>query len=221
MSGASDYYERYWADPMAAPPLNDPTTPVRKQMLRDALAGLPQGARVLDAGCGGGDFSEVINSFGYTATGTDLSESAIRFARNRFPKLDFAVGGPETLLPDHAGKFAAAWSSEVIEHVYDVYGFLCAVHECLAPGGILVLTTPYHGLIKNIVIDLFNYAKHYDPFAGHIRFFDKRSLDRVLRHCGFTPIKWMGYGRPWPLYKSFFVVASKTHKPSPPAAADG
>ena len=55
----------------------------------------------------------------------------------------------------------------------------------------------------------------------HIRFFDRRSLGRCLRHCGFTPREWKGFGRPWPLYKSFFVTAEKTHEPQPRPPADG
>ncbi len=80
----------------------------------------------------------------------------------------------------------------------------------LKPGGTLVLTTPYHGLAKNIMVDLLNYAGHYDPMGQHIRFFDTKGLRRCVESFGFTPKHWWGYGRPWPFWKSFFLVATKT-----------
>ena len=219
-STTQGYYERYWADPAAAPPADDPTTPERRRRLKAALADLPAGARVLDLGCGTGEFTECLAGLGYDATGIDLSGNAIAVARQRFPQRRFLQGLPEDHGAAFAGRFDAAWSTEVIEHVFDVYGFLAAAHRALVPGGRLVMTTPYHGLLKNWLIDLRGYATHYNPFGGHIRFFDRRSLDRCRRHCGFTPRRWDGFGRPWPLYKSFFVVAERTHEVSPPPPAD-
>lgn len=219
MENEQDYYERYWADPNAAPPATDPTTPQRKALLQKALAGLPTGAPVLDMGCGTGEFTQFMAGLGYRASGIDLSPSAIAAARQKHPGLDFHVGTMEERTGEWAGQFAAIWSSEVIEHVFDVWGFLSAAHAALAPAGRLILTTPYHGLIKNLLIDLGGYANHYKPMGGHVRFFDRRGLDTCLTHCGFTARHWTGYGRPWPLYKSFFVVAEKTHavKERPPA----
>jgi SAM-dependent methyltransferase len=215
------YYDRYWANPDEAPPAHDPTTPTRKRMLRDALAGLPAGSRVWDVGCGAGEFTDYLRQLGHRPLGTDLSERAVAHAAKQFGADLFRAATPEEVAADMPGAFAAAWSSEVIEHVFDVYGFLTAIHRCLADGGLLVLTTPFHGLVKNLLIDLAGYANHYNPFGGHIRFFDRRNMTRALTHCGFTPQWWSGYGRPWPLYKSFFVVAKKTHAPAPLPPADG
>ena len=220
MSDTQAYYERYWADPDTAPPAVDPTTPVRRAMLKEALRDLPPGSRVLDMGCGTGEFTQYLGELGMDATGIDLSERAIAVAGRRFKDRTFRAGPPEAFLAEWGGRFQAVWSSEVIEHVFDVYAFLAALNRLMAQGGRLVLTTPYHGLIKNLAISLAGYANHYDPFGGHIRFFDKRNLGRCLRHCGFTPRKWSAYGRTWPLYKSFFVVSEKTHDVGAMPAAD-
>jgi 2-polyprenyl-6-hydroxyphenyl methylase/3-demethylubiquinone-9 3-methyltransferase len=220
MSDTRAYYERYWQDPDAAVPNYDPTTPARRAMLADALSDLPAGSRVLDMGCGTGEFTGHLAELGFRPVGVDLSEGAVRAATARFPNAEFHAGTPEQFVDRYAGQFQAVWSTEVIEHVFDLYGFFASVNRFLAPGGRLVLTTPYHGLIKNLLIDFRNYDHHYNPFGGHIRFFNKKSLTRCLIHCGFTPNRWAGIGRAWPLYRSFFVVATKTGQPLPPPPAD-
>lgn len=214
------YYEQYWDNPQSAPPANDPTTEERKRMLRHALRNLAPGSPVLDAGCGAGDFCRFLASLGHHPVGLDLSEKAIAFARKQHPDLDFRAGSADDFADEFSGRFQAVWCSEVIEHVFDTYSFLSGLHQCMASGGLLILTTPYHGVLKNLLITLTNYHSHYRPFGGHIRFFDRRSLDYSLRYCGFTPVAWSGVGRFWPLYKSFFVVSRKTHGVQPPPQAD-
>jgi 2-polyprenyl-3-methyl-5-hydroxy-6-metoxy-1,4-benzoquinol methylase len=214
------YYEKYWNDPAAAPPSSDPTTDVRKAILKGAVSQLSPKGKALDVGCGGAEFTAFLQELGFKAMGIDLSEKAIAFGKRQYPAMDLRVGTPTDLLAEFKGAFQVAWSTEVIEHVFDVYGFLTAVQALLEPKGKLILTTPFHGRVKNILIGLSGYAEHYKPFGGHIRFFDKRSMDATLRHCGFTPTRWTGFGRIWPVYKSFFVVAEKTHDPLPPPPAD-
>jgi SAM-dependent methyltransferase len=164
---------------------------------------------VLDVGCGRGEFCAFFAGLGHETLGLDISEPVIDFARRQHPQLEFRAGEVQTLLPELAGSFDVVFSSEVIEHLFDVGRYLDAIHALLRPQGRFVLTTPYHGLVKNILIDLFNYSGHYDPLGQHIRFFDRKGLSEALRRHGFEPVAWAGYGRPWPLWKSFFVVAEK------------
>jgi 2-polyprenyl-3-methyl-5-hydroxy-6-metoxy-1,4-benzoquinol methylase len=221
MNSTTEYYERYWADPHTAPPAGDPTTAERQALLKRALQRqVPPGGAVLDAGCGAGEFTDFIDRLGYKAVGTDLSEAAVGFARRRYPNSQFRVCTPEQVADELAGQFDAIWSSEVIEHIFDVYSFLVALNKVCKPGGHLILTTPYHGVAKGVMISMFGHAAHFNPFGGHIRFFDKSSLNACLAHCGFTATHWSGFGRFWPLYKSFFVVARKTGEPRPLPPAD-
>jgi SAM-dependent methyltransferase len=96
--------------------------------------------------------------------------------------------------------------------LFDVETYLQSINRLLRPGGRFVLTTPYHGFVKNVLVDLLNYHKHYDPLGQHIRFFDRASLSTCLVKFGFEPKVWTGYGRPWPFWKSFFVVSSKARE---------
>ena len=203
-----DYYERYWEDPES---YNDATTPQRQALLSRHLADLPKGAAILDVGCGRGEFCAFFREMGLTPQGLDISEPVIEFARKEHPEIEFRAGEVQTVVDELAGSFDCVFSSEVIEHLFDVGKYLEAIHALLKPGGRFVLTTPYHGLIKNVMLDVFNYSGHYDPLGQHIRFFDRKGLDMCLREYGFEPQVWTGYGRPWPLWKSFFVVATRAN----------
>lgn len=203
----SEYYESYWKEPEK---YYDPTTPQRQQLLSRHLSDLPAGAAILDVGCGRGEFCAFFLSRGFTAEGIDLSTSAIEYARSQHPNVRFHRGEVQSLLPERANSFQCVFSSEVIEHLFDVESYLRSINRLLVPGGRFVLTTPYHGLLKNVVIDLMKYHKHYDPLGQHIRFFNRVSLSTCLKQFGFEPNVWTGYGRSWPFWKSFFVVTTKS-----------
>src|SRR5689334_2999268 len=72
----------------------DPTAPARKRLLDRALKHLPRGNKVLDYGCGRGEFTEYIASLGFRVVGVDLSAHAIAFNRKDFPNLEFLEVGP-------------------------------------------------------------------------------------------------------------------------------
>ena len=112
---------------------------------------------VLDAGCGGGDFSQGLHECGYRVFGVDLNESAIKAAQARQVG-HFAVASvyDDLLAPFDTAKVDAVVSVEVIEHLYSPRLFLNRAREALRPGGLLVITTPYWGYLKNILLAVTN-----------------------------------------------------------------
>ncbi|MGI6766488.1 MAG: DVU_1556 family methyltransferase [Lentihominibacter sp.] len=61
------------------------------------LAGLPEGGRVLDVGCGEGDTVNYLNEKGFKAEGIDLSLPKISAAKEKFPGIDVKYGDGEIL----------------------------------------------------------------------------------------------------------------------------
>ncbi len=183
--------------------------------LQKALTELSPGSLVLDAGCGNGEFSLFLVELGYEVTGVDISSAAIAKARMAIPESRFEVASLETGLPFTEGEFAAVWCTEVLEHLFDVHTALTELNRVLMPSGLFVLTTPYHGLIKNLAIALAGFEQHYNPYLSHIRFFTRKSLGVCLTRAGFTAVSWGGVGRRGPLRMSHFVVAHKTSLPEP------
>jgi ubiquinone/menaquinone biosynthesis C-methylase UbiE len=143
------------------------------------------GERVLDLGCGLGDFTAALAEHGANATGCDVAEEALRRARLRHPQLRFTLSG-ETL-PFGDESFDAVWAGEVLEHVQDGLGLLAEVQRVLRPGGLLLVSTPSHGPLRRLWLGLSTRAfeRTFEPRSDHVRFFTAGTLRALLTDAGF------------------------------------
>jgi SAM-dependent methyltransferase len=209
MSTIHEYYrDRYAEQTPGAPTLADEGT--FELRVRTALAAIgTRPCRVLDFGCNVGAAAQRFLDAGHDVAGADISESAVRLAHVRLPRARFAVIESEARLPFGDAAFDACFCSEVIEHLFDVRGFLREVHRVVRPGGLLLVTTPYHGWFKNLLIITVNFDRHFAPTGGHIRFFSLPSLTHLLQVNGFRVERVRGIGRRWPVWKSMFVSARR------------
>ena len=108
---------------------------VRKRI---AALGLPSGARVLDAPCGGNAaLTCALKQQGFHAVGADIDSEAATLLGEGFAKVDLNAPFP---WPEQS--FDAVISTEGIEHLENHYSFLREVSRILKPGGVFVLTTP-------------------------------------------------------------------------------
>lgn len=189
----------------------DPTNPQKQRLSIRALKELGPAStvRLLDFGCGDAACSEFFHLRGYKVRGVDISETVIMRNRARFPEIEFEQVLPDSAVPYPDGSFDAIFSSEVIEHVYDTQFVFSEFARLLRPGGLLILTTPYHGLLKNLIIVLFFFERHFDPTWQHIRFWTKKSLTDISMAHGLKPVSWKHMGRVWPLSQSFFLVCRR------------
>jgi SAM-dependent methyltransferase len=156
--------------------------------------------RVLDVGCGEGQFAAELERAGFSVVGVDVAEEPLRRGRTRHPELDLRLvpaEGPWSL-PD-AG-FDVVWAGETIEHVADTAGWLSEVRRVLRSGGSLLLSTPAHGRLAMLRLAASRSAfdAHFDPRADHLRFYSARTLIRLLEDFGFEDIDVRSAaGPPW------------------------
>jgi 2-polyprenyl-3-methyl-5-hydroxy-6-metoxy-1,4-benzoquinol methylase len=167
---------------------------------------------ILDVGCGNGWLCNHLIKLGFNAYGVDASESGIAIARqsnsDRFFLQDISVNKLPKELTEI--KFNTIISTEVIEHLYAPRDYLSLCRGILenSGGGELILTTPYHGYLKNIALSVSGQMdKHFTVLwdGGHIKFWSKKTLFRVLAEKGFTNIQFVGCGRIPYLWKSMMV----------------
>ncbi|MES2336959.1 MAG: bifunctional 2-polyprenyl-6-hydroxyphenol methylase/3-demethylubiquinol 3-O-methyltransferase UbiG [Pseudomonadota bacterium] len=101
------------------------------------------GKRALDMGCGAGLLAEPLARLGAAVTAVDAAPENIGAARAHATavglEIDYRVGTTDAVAGE---SFDLIASFEVIEHVPDPAGFVRGLADVLAPGGLLLLSTP-------------------------------------------------------------------------------
>ena len=141
--------------------------------------------------------------------GVDVSEAGLAAASKNLPQAVFLKTADGEKLPLPSDSIDVVFASEVLEHIYDTENAFSEIARVLKPNGLLLITVPYHGLIKNLLIVLFAFDAHFSPTGAHIRFFSKRSLLSCLKRSHMAPLKAGYLGRFFPVPCSIFVLARK------------
>jgi len=141
---------------------------------------LSPGAVILELGCGtGGNFPMLARRGQLYAMDDD--ESALGFAASRrLAKL--ARGSLPRQFPFTEGRFDLVVMTDVLEHLDDERGSLCAVHSSLTRGGWLLMTVPALSWL---------WSEH-DTTHHHRRRYRAIELRRLLADCGFA-IDYLSY----------------------------
>ncbi|MBC7400101.1 MAG: class I SAM-dependent methyltransferase [Mucilaginibacter sp.] len=167
---------------------------------------------ILDLGCGNGYLVNYLISKGYNAFGTDASAEGIAIAKKTHPDRFFLQDLSTGKLPNElqAKKFDIIISTEVIEHLYDPESFINFCKKVIINGGEIIISTPYHGYLKNLMLSLFDkWDSHLNPMwhGGHIKLWSRKTLSNALINAGFTNIEFKGCGRMPYFWKSMIIKA--------------
>jgi 2-polyprenyl-3-methyl-5-hydroxy-6-metoxy-1,4-benzoquinol methylase len=181
------------------------------------LAGLPARSSILDAGCGNGRFSRALCDRGFRVHGIDGEPSGPSASAINAPSATFSVGSVDDDLRQLPGApFDAVVSLEVIEHLYRPKLFIERARECLRPDGLLVVSTPYHGYLKNLILAASgkmdaHFTARWE--GGHIKFWSKRTLAELCESEGLLFTSFAGVGRLPYLWKSMVLAFRKPAGP--------
>jgi 2-polyprenyl-3-methyl-5-hydroxy-6-metoxy-1,4-benzoquinol methylase len=171
--------------------------------------------RVLDIGSGNGDLCNQLSNAGYDVVGMEVDQRGIEISRAEYPEIKFyqlnVEDDPQKLL-DLEERFEVVVSTEVIEHLYAPHKLISFADAVLRDGGNLIISTPYHGYLKNLAISVLNkWDFHFTTLrpGGHIKFFSKKTLTELLHQNGFQARGFSGVGRLPYLWKSMIITAQK------------
>lgn len=179
-----DFYDRIWERrPLDYFPERWKGSKIQEfiETIRPYLKG-----KTCDVGCGEGYVTAEINKIVPT-TGLDISNDALRIARNLFPNIDF-IQGDILNLPFKDNSFDTIVAVEFIEHVIDTKKMFSEFKRVLKPGGNLIMLVPEFNFLKNLLITLFYWEETFDPNGEHIRFYSFKSLKNVLEENSFELI---------------------------------
>ncbi len=194
------------------------TPPLSHSYLNHAILKILQSqnaCRVLDFGCGNGALCRFLSSFDFHVVGVEPDLAGVQIARRESPSIAFYQLGVEDN-PDEIvqseGLFDVVVSAEVVEHLYSPHLLSHFAWRCLKPGGLFVVTTPYHGYLKNLFLSLAGkWDHHHHPLrtGGHIKFWSRSTLSKLLVDQGFVLEDFIGVGRfPW-VWKSMILLSRK------------
>ncbi|HEX3178539.1 MAG TPA: class I SAM-dependent methyltransferase [Methylomirabilota bacterium] len=138
---------------------------------------------VMDVGCGGGAFLDLVRGFARTTIGVEPATSLRRAVREA-GHLAFAYCAD--VPAEWAGRVDVAVAFSIIEHVEDPAALLRDVARLLCPGGRLLISTPNR---RDLLLELLpeDYARFFYRLV-HLWYFDSASLTTLLHRAGFREV---------------------------------
>jgi 2-polyprenyl-3-methyl-5-hydroxy-6-metoxy-1,4-benzoquinol methylase len=170
--------------------------------------------RVLDLGCGNGPLARALSQAGFQVTACDVDRRGIEIASQGASGVRFLqLGVYDDPAELNESDFDVVVCAEVIEHLYiprQVPRFARAV---LKPEGHLVVSTPYHGYLKNLAISILNkWEFHHNSLeeGGHIKFFSPKILAQLLKEEQFEVGRFHFVGRVHFFWNGMIAVARQS-----------
>lgn len=153
--------------------------------------------KVLDAGCFDGRFAATVRDVGHHVTGVDvIKHDGVADRVDAFFEAD--LNRP---LPDAVGvDYDVVVAGDILEHVMEPHQLLTDLVTKLRPGGEVLVSVPNFGHWYprgRIALGAFDYDQRGPLDRGHIRFFTRRTIERLIRDCGLRIIESRTVGTPF------------------------
>ena len=149
---------------------------------------------VLELGPGPGAMTRVLLARGYRVTVVENDPEALKVLQTLGVEVISAnLDGADWLNALAGRRFDVVLACDVLEHLRAPEDVLQRLSDCVAPMGRLVISVPniaYAGVVAAMRHGIFDYCDKGQLDRTHVRFFTKRSLEKVLLECGWSPRMW-------------------------------
>jgi 2-polyprenyl-3-methyl-5-hydroxy-6-metoxy-1,4-benzoquinol methylase len=167
---------------------------------------------LLDVGTGNGATIPIWLSHGIKVSAIEPDSVGFAYAKRNLEADVKQLGVGDNLPSDWKARFDALICLEVIEHLFNPNHLVEAALYALKDDGILIVSTPYHGYLKNLALSFTNkWDFHHNPMkvGGHVKFWSKSTITRFFAKYGFELFQFIGAGRVPYFWKSMIVVFRK------------
>lgn len=152
--------------------------------------------KILEAGCGNGQFVHAFHSLGYDVYGVDYAAKTVSKTKSIFPELNITIGDVRNLdFPDNY--FDGYWSVGVIEHFYDGYDpIINEMKRVLKPGGVLFISFPHMSILRKLktLLGCYGTFKNIPDSEEFYQFaLDHEKVIAKLNAMGFLLLKKIPY----------------------------
>jgi ubiquinone/menaquinone biosynthesis C-methylase UbiE len=186
------------------------------RLLDGCFKALRDGARVLDVGCGTGEYVHRANELGFSACGVEPADAMRKVAieKNRTSTI---LDGVATMLPFPDNTFDLVICIEVLRYLHrtDNRQALREMHRVLKPDGMMFLTTvnkyALDGFYLHYGLRRLFHGKRVSAAVPHCEFTTPADIDKEIRAAGFSAAVHRGvlFGPMRMLYKLSTGLASK------------
>lgn len=151
---------------------------------------------VLDLGCSSGELANRLRKLGHRVTGVDAEQDPeVAEHVDEFVLADLNNG-----LPDAAsGPYQIVVAADVLEHVARPGVLLDGIRDRLGTDGRLIASVPnfahWYPRLR-VLSGWFDYDRRGILDAGHLRFFTRRSFERLAQKHGFEVLRCRSVGIP-------------------------
>jgi len=160
------------------------------QRLKIMASLVPANKKILDLGCGTGDFIKILKTKSSKVEGADISKKVANIGKKN--GLIIKVANLTKKFPYNNNTFDVITAGELIEHIYDTDFFLEEIKRILKKNGTFILSTPNLATLGRRLMLLFGInpliETSLENAAGHIRYFTKKSLEDLLAKHNFKII---------------------------------
>ena len=125
--------------------------------------GADRPARMLELGCGiGGVLAELTTHPNLSLTGSEIYLHGLRYARARFPGVEFIQLDATTM--GFRDEFDVIGAFDVLEHIDADQVAMARVHDALRAGGLFLITVPQYPSMWSRLDELVHHKRRYTRF---------------------------------------------------------
>ena len=171
-------------------------------------------SKVLDLGCSDGSLGQRVRALGHHVTGVDLHRSdGVDDRLDAFFQADLDQG-----IPDSVGAgFDVVLCADVLEHVRDPEALLRQAASLVSSAGVVIASVPNFGHWyprARVALGLFDYDRRGILDQTHVRFFTRRSFERLITRSGLAIARREATGLPFDVANRGAAEVDTPHKPT-------